>query len=171
MSSPTPPSSLRTLFLAEAILKVFGGAIFIIFPSGILRNLTVPPYNPLCTLLVRCLGTQTIAFSVPLFLGARSDTLSREARKMVYWSVLAREGFLIVGLLGGAAGGWFGGSRKRLEMERSLEEGKMREVRIDEEDMAVEESRLRRGVCFWVAELVPFVAGRVWILTQKKEWF
>ena len=172
MSSPMPSSPLHTLFLTEAILKILGGATFILFPSSILKNLIAPPYTPALTLLVRCLGTQTLAFSIPLFLAARSHGLGKEGRRLVYWSVLAREGFLMIGLLGGIAGIWSRGrAQDGLRVERSLEEGKGGESRAAEEDQAVEQRMLQRGSWLWVAELVPFVVGRVWILTQKEEWF
>ncbi|KAJ4305885.1 hypothetical protein N0V90_001418 [Kalmusia sp. IMI 367209] len=64
---------LRTLFLTEAILKVIGGTIFLFAPSTILKNLSFPPYSMLSTSLIRNLGTQTLAFSIPLFLAARTD--------------------------------------------------------------------------------------------------
>lgn len=98
MASKQPPSPLHSLFLTEAILKVLGGATFILFPSAISKNLAAPPYTTLSTSLIRSLGTQTIAFSIPLFLAARSGTLGKEGRRSVYWTVLAREGFLIMGL-------------------------------------------------------------------------
>jgi hypothetical protein len=172
MTSLNSSSPLRTLFLTEAILKVLGGATFILFPSTIAQNLTALPCTPLSTNLLRGLGTQTVAFSVPLFLAAWSGTLSREGRRLVYWTVLAREGFLMAGLLGGIATSWISNhAGNTLGIERGLEEGKGQVVRAEEADKVSEEKKLRRGLWLWVAELAPFVVARLWILTQREEWF
>jgi hypothetical protein len=44
-------------------------------------------------------------------------------------------------------------------------------VRGGEEDRMVEGGGLRRGLWLWVAELVPFVLGRMWILGTRPAWF
>ena len=175
MPSSNSLSPLRNLFLTEAILKVLGGASFILFPTTILKNLVAPPHTQISILLIRSLGTQTIAFSVPLFLAVRSwGGLSKEARRLVYWTLLAREGFLMCGFLGAIGTIGFSGrgsGSDKDSAERELEEGKARDLRIAAEDEVVQQRRLRKGLWLWVAELVPFVVGRVWILTQKEEWF
>lgn len=159
------------MFLAEAILKALGGAIFILFPTTILHNLSNLPFSPVSVSLVKSLGTQTITFSIPLFLASRSRSLDSEARKLVYWSVLAREGFLLAGLLGQILELQIGWVDSSMDIERRLEEGREMEARSEKENMAEAMGKLRKGLWFWIAELVPFVVGRVWILKWRSEWF
>jgi hypothetical protein len=86
--------------------------------------------------------------------------------------VLAREGFLMAGLLGAIATSWASNhSENALSIERELEEGKRQMVRAEEADKVSEEKKLRRGLWLWIAELAPFVVARLWILTQREEWF
>lgn len=40
-----------------------------------------------------------------------------------------------------------------------------------DESKEKEERRLRRGMWLWVAELVPFIVGRAWVLGARPEWF
>ncbi|KAF2251251.1 hypothetical protein BU26DRAFT_563193 [Trematosphaeria pertusa] len=94
---PSTRSPLPTLLLTEAVLKLLGGAIFFLSPTSVLKNLASQPYSPASLSLIRSLGTQTIAFSVPLFLSARSDAKSVGSRRIVYWGLLAREGVLALG--------------------------------------------------------------------------
>lgn len=200
-SSPTPSipipvsnSPLPKLFITEAILKVLGGSLFFFSPSLILKNLASPPYPASSLSLIQSLGTQTLAFSIPLFLAARTDATSVKSRRIVYCALLAREGFLGLGLLGqlgvSYAREWWRGSNqpgpRRTKKERLMalaraqptnagyvmpggweEEGEDMKVLMERE----EAERLRRGLWLWVAELVPFVVGRVWILSSKGQWF
>lgn len=173
-------SPLPALFLTEAVLKVIGGSIFFFSPATILRNLVFPPFSKASLSLIKSLGTQTIAFSIPLFLAARSDPASVKSRRIVYWTILGREGLLGLGLL--AQIGWihFKGWREERsisddatigERERLLEEGLRRDVEGEKEDRVMESRRLRKGLWLWIAELVPFVVARIWILQRRMEWF
>ncbi|KAF2809434.1 uncharacterized protein BDZ99DRAFT_28486 [Mytilinidion resinicola] len=138
-----PPSPLPSLFLAEALLKVAGGAYFLLSPTTILTLTSTPPFPASARMLIQHLGSQTLAFSVPLFLAARSTPRAVASRRIVYWAVLAREGFLMGTLLWQIWG--FDGGR----------EGEF----------------TREGLWRWVAELAPFVVGRVWVLGWRGEWF
>ena len=166
-------SSLRTLFLTEGVLKVIGGAIFVFSPSSVLKSLTFAPYSVTSEALVRNFGTQTLAFSIPLFLAARSDTASVKSRKLVYWTLLAREGLLALGLLAQIGASYV---RQRFETANeevdigAIEEGRAGTVRELREDKMVGSTKLKGGMWLWVAELTPFVVGRLWILT-KSDWF
>lgn len=175
MASPTVQHSpLRTLFFAEAVLKLIGGAIFIISPTTILKNLTLSPYSSISTTLVRSLGTQTLAFSIPLFLAARKDRASAGSRRVVYWALLAREGFLMAGLVGQAGALYLWGdqpSGKESADPRAVEEGLAREELSVVEDRKLEQRILTQGIRLWVAELVPFVAARMWVLGWRQNWF
>jgi hypothetical protein len=194
--------------ITEGILKILGGSLFFVSPVLILKNLVSPsiaaaapsPYPASSLSLIQSLGTQTIAFSIPLFLAARSDANSVKSRKIVYLSLLARESFLGLGLLGqlGFSYGkeWWkygfkpspnvSGGKPSTRKERLMalarakptsggyvmpggweEEGE--DVRIVKE--REEQEKLRYGLWLWMAELVPFVLGRVWILKYKPGWF
>lgn len=54
---------------------------------------------------------------------------------------------------------------------RAVEEGLVMERRGKGEDWKVERQKLVGGLGWWVAELVPFVVARVWVLGWKGEWF
>jgi hypothetical protein len=202
MASPSPsPSPLPTLFLTEAILKVIGGSIFFFNPTFVLKkHITAsPPYatSPAALTMIRLLGTQTIAFSIPLFLASRGDKDSVRSRMIVYWALLAREGCLGAGALvmafEGLGLGWWGrkgegkvkveeiGKSKRRDDGEGREAGKVVKDglagesrgrgRGREEDEVLERRKLRRAMWIWVAELAPFVVGRLWIMRYRPEWF
>lgn len=171
-----PP--LQNLFLVEAVLKVMGGSIFFFSPTTILKNLTSAPFSATSISLIRSLGTQTVAFSIPLFLVSWNIGRlgSRSSRKLVYWTLLAREGFLALGILAQIAASHFKELSRRGETSEgadaaALEEGLVKDRRGEEEDALVEERRLRKGLWYWVAELMPFVVGRLWILRRREDWF
>ncbi|KAF2710185.1 hypothetical protein K504DRAFT_501457 [Pleomassaria siparia CBS 279.74] len=196
---PISNSPLPKLFIAEGILKVLGGSIFFFSPTLILKNLAAPPYNASSLSLIQSMGTQTLAFSIPLFLAARGDFASAKSRKIVYCALLAREGFLGLGLLGQlglsyAKEWWRGGFVGSAEAgpRRTTKERLMALARSapstgdfvmpggweeeEGEDVKVllereEQERLRCGLWLWVAELAPFVIGRAWILSSKGSWF
>ncbi|ORY01826.1 hypothetical protein BCR34DRAFT_574610 [Clohesyomyces aquaticus] len=173
MSTPSP---LPPLLLTEAILKLIGGSIFFISPTTILKNLHSPPYPLSSISLIQSLGTQTIAFSIPLFLAARADSASVKSRRIVYWAVLGREGLLGAGLLAQIGWSWVGEWKRGKERSgdgefKALEEGRAAEKRWGVEDENLAATILRRGLWMWVAELVPFVVGRMWILRYRREWF
>lgn len=172
MPSPSPSTSplpLCTLLLAEAALKFFSGTFFLVSPSTILSRFSLPPHAPVATLLTRLLGTQTLAFAVPLFLAGRMDVGGRGVR-VVYWACLARETFLTVGLVGSMIGMWVGEKGEGVD-ERDIEEGQAGEKRGRVEDRVAARRMLVRGMGWWVAELVPFVVGRAWVLGWKGAWF
>ncbi|KAH7132209.1 hypothetical protein B0J11DRAFT_521084 [Dendryphion nanum] len=156
MTKPIP-TPLPFLFRTEAILKVLGGVIFLLSPATILQNLQTAPHHPTSLSLIRSLGTQTLAFSIPLFLAARNDATSVRSRRIVYLAVLGREGLLAVENVD--------------EDDKALEEGYGLVRRAKEEDEGFANRKLRRGLWLWVAELVPFIIGRVWILRSRSEWF
>lgn len=165
MAQPTS-SPLRALFLTEAALKLIGGSIFLFAPTTVLKNLTSSPYPPSSVALVRNFGTLTLAFSVPLFLAARQDAASVKSRRIVYWGLLAREGFLAVGLVGQIVWSWAPEEKDDMGA-RALEEGLVEE----KEGESAELRRLKRGLWVWVVELVPFVIGRAWVLQRRGQWF
>jgi len=208
ISMPISNSMLPKLMITEGILKVLSGSLFFVSPVIILKNLLSPstsatapsPYPALSLSLIQSFGTQTLAFSIPLFLAARSDANSVRSRKIVYLSLLAHESFLGLGLLGqlgfsygsewwkhgfkpspNASGGKTSTRKERLmALARAKptsggyvmpggweEEGEDAKVVKDRE----EQEKLRYGLWLWVAELMPFVLGRVWILRYKPGWF
>lgn len=170
MQSPNT-SRLRTLFLTEAFLKLLGGAIFILSHTTILKKLAFPPYDSLSVSLIRNLGTQTIAFSIPLFLAARRDAVSVGSRRIVYWTLLAREGCLMVGILGQMGWAWLQGDGDEDGVDRAVEEGLVQKQRDEVEDRGLQRHRLAKGMAWWVAELLPFVVGRLWVLGSRRTWF
>lgn len=92
----------------------------------------------------------------------------------MYWTVLAREGFLAAGLLGQIARSWCFEGRKGDgggKDAKALEEGLGVVRRAEEEDEELAGRKLRRGLWLWVAELAPFIVGRLWILQRRREWF
>jgi hypothetical protein len=208
ISVPISNSPLPKLMITEGILKVLGGSLFFVSPVLILKNLVSPsiapatpsPYPASSLSLIQSLGTQTLAFSIPLFLAARSDSSSVKSRKIVYLSLLARESFLGLGLIGqlgfSYAKEWWrhgfkpspsvAGGRTSTRKERLMalarakptsggyvmpggweEEGEDVKVVTERE----EQEKLRYGLWLWVAELMPFVVGRIWILKYKPGWF
>ena len=94
----------------------------------------------------------------------------------MYWAVLAREGFLAAGLLGQIAWSYVGRERmddlkRGNEDVKELEEGLGSVRRGKEEDEELSRRKLRVGLWVWMAELAPFVVGRLWILKMRGEWF
>jgi hypothetical protein len=167
-------SPLSTLFPIEGILKIIGGSIFILYPSTILKNLQEPPYPATSLSLIRSLGTQTIAFSIPLFLAAKSRQPS--VKRGVYLTLLGREGLLALGLF--AQIGWSFVAERYARKGgpgddeiAALEEGNALEIKGRRDDQQAATQKWRRGSWFWIAELVPFIMGRIWILTRRDIWF
>ncbi|KAF2123114.1 hypothetical protein BDV96DRAFT_561984 [Lophiotrema nucula] len=177
---PSSPSPLPTLLLTEALLKLLGGTLFLLSPATILKNLMQPPYPDPSLSLIRSLGTQTLAFSVPLFLASTRRFRGPGVRRVVYWTLLAREGILAAGLLGQIVylryQEWCAtrepesGVGKDVDV-KALEEGRAGETAREARDRREERKILKRGLWLWVAELVPFVVGRIWILEMKPGWF
>ncbi|KAF2185840.1 hypothetical protein K469DRAFT_707519 [Zopfia rhizophila CBS 207.26] len=140
MAHPTSP--LPTLLYTEAVLKVLDGTMFIVSPTTVLKNLTTPPYTPTSISLIQNLGTQTLAFSIPLFLASYNTSTARASRKLVYYTVLAREGFLALELLGRIAWREDG---EEVESVRALEWGERKRgeaMQMERENRAI----LRRGL-------------------------
>jgi hypothetical protein len=144
-TSPVP-----TLFLTEALLKVAGGLYFLLSPSTILSLTSTPPFPASSLSLIQHLGSQTIAFSIPLFLAARNTPQAVASRRIVYWAVLGREGLLMATLLWQIWGFRGDGEGKK----RGHGEGGFTE----------------KGLWRWVGELAPFVVGRAWVLGWRGSW-
>lgn len=96
-------SPLRRLFLIEGVLKVLGGLSFLVLPEYYLTQALpitgVPPIAPSSITLFQSIGSQTIAFSIPLFLASRQTPEAIASRRIVYWALLARESFLFASIL------------------------------------------------------------------------
>lgn len=97
----TSPSPLGRLFLIEGVLKVLGGLSFLVLPEYYLTKALpiTPPITPSSMSLFQNIGSQTLAFSVPLFLASRETPEAVASRRIVYWAILARETFLAVSIL------------------------------------------------------------------------
>ncbi|PVI04689.1 hypothetical protein DM02DRAFT_668889 [Periconia macrospinosa] len=176
----SPPIPLTTLFLTEGTLKLISGFTFILSPHSILKNLYPsspspsqhPSYPPVSVALTRIFGSQTIAFSIPLFFAARAD---KRIKKLVYLTMLAREGCLAAILLGQLTIGYFwegkGEGVGTVEGgDRILEEGRVGEVKGEGVRREMESVALRRGLWVWLAEVAPFVVARVAVLGWGS-WF
>jgi len=99
MTSPESPLSM--IFLVEGILKVLGGLAFLVLPKFCLTNALMinPPLTASSITLFQGIGSQTLAFSVPLLLASRNTPQAVASRRIVYWSIFARESFPLLSLL------------------------------------------------------------------------
>lgn len=109
------PSPLGRLFFIEGILKVLGGLSFLVLPEYYLTKALpiIAPITPSSISLFQSIGSQTLAFSVPLFLASRETPDAVASRRIVYWMMLARESFLAASILlqkGDQAGGFTRGA-------------------------------------------------------------
>ncbi|KAI1488577.1 hypothetical protein F5X96DRAFT_671513 [Biscogniauxia mediterranea] len=139
-----PQSPLRTLFLTEGLMKLAGGLVFIASPQTPLAVAVAPPIPSSAMLLTRLLGTQTLILGVSLLLASARSARAVASRRVVYWTVFARDATLLtvltlqlwVGDNGSDALGFTSG-----------------------------------GLRVWISELTPFFVGHLWILLRKPHWF
>ncbi|KAI1401952.1 hypothetical protein F4819DRAFT_303129 [Hypoxylon fuscum] len=141
MSYPTSP--MRSLFLTEGVMKLAGGLVFMISPQTPLTGAVAAPIPPAALLLTRLLGTQTFTLGISMLLASAKSPTAVSSRRIVYWTVFARDATLVTVL---ALQYWFGGNDSALGFSR-------------------------KGLRAWLAELLPFCVGHLWILTMKPHWF
>ena len=77
----------------------------------------------------------------------------------------------MVGVLGQMGWAWLQGDGNGDEVDRAVEEGLVRKKRDEVEDRVLERHRLAKGMAWWVAELLPFVVGRLWVMGSRRAWF
>ncbi|KAJ3820485.1 hypothetical protein F5880DRAFT_1587945 [Lentinula raphanica] len=89
------------LFLVEGILKILSGLSFLLLPNYYLIKAlpVVPPLTDSSVALFRSIGSQTLAFSIPLLLASRETPTAMASRRIVYWTMFSRETFLFLTLL------------------------------------------------------------------------
>ncbi|KAI1506036.1 hypothetical protein F5X99DRAFT_366927 [Biscogniauxia marginata] len=142
--SSAPHSPLRALCLTEGLMKLAGGLIFIASPQTPLAVAVAPPIPSSAVLLTRLLGTQTLILGVALLLAAAHSPKAAGSRRIVYWTVFARDATLLTVL---ALQLWFGEN--------------------DNDALGFTSGGLRA----WISELTPFLLGHLWILLRKPHWF
>ncbi|KAH8678386.1 hypothetical protein BX600DRAFT_532266 [Xylariales sp. PMI_506] len=182
-------SPLRELLITEGLMKLAGGLIFIGSPRTILnvvlptsteaatavkgsgknapnRTMRAPTATAAATLLTRMLGTQTFTLGIAMLLASRGDAASVASRRVVYWTVCARDATLVAVL------GWQLLRQQRLpkngrvsddELEGSLGSGGVEE----EAPLQLSSAGLRS----WIAEIAPFLTGHLWLLLLRPQWF
>ncbi|KAI1656545.1 hypothetical protein F4813DRAFT_363591 [Daldinia decipiens] len=136
-------SPLRSLILVEGIMKLAGGLVFIISPQTPLSVAVAAPIPPSALLLSRLLGTQTFTLGISMLLASTKAPKAAASRRIVYWTVFARDATLVTVL---ALQLWFGDNTNVLGFSP-------------------------KGLRSWLAELIPFCLGHLWILTAKPHWF
>ena len=77
----------------------------------------------------------------------------------------------MVGILGQLGWAWLQGDRDENEVARAVEEGLVQKKRDEVEDRELEKRKLAVGMAWWVVELLPFVVGRLWVLSSRRRWF
>ncbi|KAI0879952.1 uncharacterized protein GGS22DRAFT_101828 [Annulohypoxylon maeteangense] len=136
-------SPLRFLFLTEGVMKLMGGLVFVVSPQTPLSVAVAAPIPPSARLLARLLGTQTFTLGISMLLASTKTPKAVSSRRIVYWTVFARDATLVtvltLQLLFGENSDALGFSAK--------------------------------GLRAWLAELMPFCLGHLWILTTKPHWF
>ncbi|KAL7623697.1 hypothetical protein AAE478_005249 [Parahypoxylon ruwenzoriense] len=141
--SSKPTSSLRSLFLTEGIMKLAGGLMFLVSPQTPL-SVAVGVSIPGSTLLLtRLLGTQTFTLGISMLLASAPTPTAVASRRIVYWTVFARDATLVTML---ALQLWLGDNDDALGFSH-------------------------RGLLAWMAELAPFCLGHLWVLTARPYWF
>jgi hypothetical protein len=124
-------------------MKLAGGLIFVGSPRTILNLAMPPPLPPAALLLTRMLGTQTFTLGIALLLASSRAPAAVASRRVVYWTVFARDATLLAVL------GWqfcFGESDTPLALSR-------------------------KGLRSWIMEIAPFMIGHLWVLVQRPQWF
>ncbi|OTA96287.1 hypothetical protein M434DRAFT_392949 [Hypoxylon sp. CO27-5] len=141
--SSNPASPLRLLFLTEGVMKLLGGMVFIVSPQTPLAVAVAAPIPPAALLLTRLLGTQTLTLGISMLLASAKTPKAESSRRVVYWTVFARDATLVTVL---ALQLWLGDNVDALGFSP-------------------------RGLRAWLTELMPFCMGHLWILTTKPHWF
>ncbi|KAI1760619.1 hypothetical protein GGR53DRAFT_509025 [Hypoxylon sp. FL1150] len=141
--SSRPASPLRSSFVTEGVMKLAMGLVFVISPQTPLSGAVAPPIPPAALLLTRLLGTQTFTLGVSMLLASANTPTAVASRRVVYWTVFARDVTLVAVL---ASQYWFGDNTSVLGFSP-------------------------KGLRSWLAELMPFCIGHLWILTAKPHWF
>ncbi|KAI1456519.1 hypothetical protein F4805DRAFT_226773 [Annulohypoxylon moriforme] len=144
MSARSPsPSPLRSLFLVEGVMKLAGGLVFIISPQTPLTVAVAAPIPPSALLLTRLLGTQTFTLGISMLLASARTPKAVQSRRVVYWTIFARDATLVTVLMSQLL---FGDNSDALGFSVN-------------------------GLCAWLAELMPFCLGHLWVLTMRPHWF
>ncbi|KAI1135785.1 hypothetical protein F5Y05DRAFT_415785 [Hypoxylon sp. FL0543] len=141
--SSIPASPLRPLFLIEGVMKLAGGLMFMVSPQTPLAVAVAAPIPPSALLLTRLLGTQTFTLGVSMLLASAKTPQAVSSRRVVYWTVFVRDATLATVL---ALQLWSGDNGDALGFSPG-------------------------GLRAWLAELMPFCLGHLWILTMKPQWF
>ncbi|KAI1471944.1 uncharacterized protein F4812DRAFT_200111 [Daldinia caldariorum] len=136
-------SPLRSLFLIEGLMKLAGGLVFILSPQTPLSVAVAAPIPPIALLLSRLLGTQTFTLGISMLLASARTPTAASSRRIVYWTVFARDATLATVL---ALQLWLGDNADVLGFSPN-------------------------GLRAWLAELMPFCLGHLWVLTAKSHWF
>ncbi|KAI0180730.1 hypothetical protein GGR52DRAFT_2859 [Hypoxylon sp. FL1284] len=136
-------SPSRSLFLTEGVMKLAMGLVFVISPHTPLSGAVALPMPPAALLLTRLLGTQTFTLGVSMLLASAKTPAATSSRRVVYWTVFARDATLVTVL---AMQYWFGDNDNVLGFSP-------------------------KGLRSWLAELMPFCLGHLWVLTTKPHWF
>ncbi|KAI8960587.1 hypothetical protein F5Y11DRAFT_261774 [Daldinia sp. FL1419] len=136
-------SPLRSLFLIEGVMKLAGGLVFVVSPQTPLSVAVAVPIPPSALLLSRLLGTQTLTLGISMLLASAKTPRAVSSRRIVYWTVFARDASLMTVL---ALQLWFGDNTDVMGFSP-------------------------KGLRSWLAELAPFCLGHLWILTTKSHWF
>ncbi|KAI0599476.1 hypothetical protein F4775DRAFT_550023 [Biscogniauxia sp. FL1348] len=139
-----PQSPLRAMFLTEGLMKLAGGLIFIASPQIPLAVAVAPPMPSSAMLLTRLLGTQTLTLGVALLLASAPSARAVGSRRLVYWTVFARDATLLTVL---ALQLWNGDSGSDAARFTSA------------------------GLRVWISEITPFFLGHLWVLLRKPHWF
>ncbi|OTB08922.1 hypothetical protein M426DRAFT_316222 [Hypoxylon sp. CI-4A] len=136
-------SPLRSLFLTEGVMKLSMGLVFMISPKTPLSIAVADPIPPSALLLTRLLGTQTLTLGISMLLASAKTPAAISSRRIVYWTVFARDATLATML---ALQLWFGENNDVLGFTP-------------------------KGLRAWFTELMPFCLGHLWVLTFKPHWF
>ncbi|KAI2616257.1 hypothetical protein GGR54DRAFT_610163 [Hypoxylon sp. NC1633] len=136
-------SPMRTLFLIEGVMKLAGGLMFILSPKTPLGVAVAEPIPASALLLTRLLGTQTLTLGITLLLASARTPAAVSSRRIVYWTVFARDATLATVL---AAQLCFGQNMDVLGFTPA-------------------------GLRSWLTELMPFCLGHLWVLLARPQWF
>ncbi|KAI2632659.1 hypothetical protein GGS26DRAFT_85771 [Hypomontagnella submonticulosa] len=141
--SSSPASPMRSLFLVEGLMKLAGGLMFMVSPQTPLSVAVAAPIPPSALLLTRLLGTQTFTLGISMLLASANTPTAVSSRRIVYWTVFARDATLVTAL---TLQLWLGDNTGALGFSPT-------------------------GLRSWLAELMPFCLGHLWVLLAKPHWF